>query len=205
MLRYRLRAEQGARPSSLAHTGEPLREPGPRDAIGRQDAPDGGHNSALAAACAGGGGAAAAACGVGATCRRPSWVEQFPSDFAFYQNLVRAGVGAGTAAARPGIATARRSGAADGDAGPTPPQSAAAAAGGMSGRLTVSDGPLCLNQALLLPPTVAAAVRREGDWAGFDVAGAIGGRCGPAAGGSGQWLPAGGAKADLQVAMHWQA
>jgi hypothetical protein len=87
VLRYRLRAKFGDRPSSLAHTGEPLSEPGPHCAAGRPGPPDG-VQSAFAPACAGGEGAAGG---------RLSWVEQFPSDFVYRQNLVR-GVEAAVAA-----------------------------------------------------------------------------------------------------------
>ena len=192
VLRYRLRAKPGDRPSSLAHTGVPLREPGPRDAAGLPG-PSGGGHSAFTSAGAGGEGAAAGGGGGGGG-GRLGWVEQYPSDFLYHQNLA--------SDARLG-SKARRTAAAEGQAGPTPPPPAAppAAADPRNGGL--ADGPFRLGQALLLPPMAVSPAWHEQGRAGFDALGAVGGRCGPAADGGGQWLPAGGPKADL--AMHWRA
>jgi hypothetical protein len=97
VLRYRLRAKPGDRPSSLAHTGEPLLEPGPC-AAGRPGPPFRCQDAVSAVKdgdCEG----------------PPSWMKQFPSDFVYYQSITsRYGVEAGTAVL-PGVGAA---GAADG-------------------------------------------------------------------------------------------
>jgi hypothetical protein len=191
VLRYRLRAKPGDRPSSLAHTGEPLRESGPHDAAVRPSPPGGGHSAFTSAGASGDG---AAAGGGGGGSGRLGWVEQYPSDFVYHQNLA--------SDARLG-SRARRTAAGQGQAGltPAPPAAPPAAADPRNGGLV--DWPFHLGQALLLPPMAVNPARHEKDLAGFDALGAVDGRCGPAAGGSGQWLPAGGPKAD--VAMYWRA
>ena len=84
VLRYRLRARPGDRPSSLAHTGVPLREPGPGDPAGRPGPPQCGVPSAAARHHDAGG---VAGKGGG----RPSWAEQFPSDFIYRRSPPRGG------------------------------------------------------------------------------------------------------------------
>jgi hypothetical protein len=108
VLRYRLRAKPGDRPSSLAHTGEPLleSESDPQDDAGRPGPPDGetAHPVGMHAPECAGGGPGGEVAGDGG---RPSWVKRFPSDFVYRQNLVRGAEP--RAAARPGSQAAPHS------------------------------------------------------------------------------------------------
>jgi hypothetical protein len=78
VLRYRLRAKPGDRPSSLAHTGEPLLEPDLFDATGRSGPPfrcKDAFSAAKDGSCEG----------------PPSWIQQFPSEPVYHQNIVYGG------------------------------------------------------------------------------------------------------------------